>query len=429
MKVLVIGSGGREHALVWKVRESPGVEKIWCAPGNGGIAAEAECVALDSGDVGGLLAFAEKTRPDLTVVGPEMPLVNGICDAFRARNFPIVGPSQIAAQLEGSKIFSKEFLLRHKIPTARMYGALEDPDEATAALKEVRYPLVMKADGLCAGKGVLLAANENEAREFIDATMRRKELGPAGRKMLLEETLEGDELSFILLTDGERYASLVPTRDHKRIFDGNRGPNTGGMGAFSTDELLPDSLRRTITETIVEPTLHGLAADGIRYQGFLYIGLMITTDGPKVLEFNCRLGDPETQAIFARLDCDLAEILLDVAAKRFDPTKFRWKQGASVCVVMASEGYPGKYTSGNPITGLTNIARNTGVKILHAGTRLIGDVVVTNGGRVLGVTCAAPTLDAAVAAAYAGINSIKFEGMQFRRDIGTQTGLARSAGD
>jgi phosphoribosylamine--glycine ligase len=429
VKVLVIGSGGREHALVWKLRESERVEKIWCAPGNGGIAMEAECIAIDSGDVAGLVALAEKMRPDVTVVGPELPLVNGVADAFRARNLPVVGPSQIAAQLEGSKIFSKEFLLRHKIPTARMYGVFEDPGEAVAVLKEVDYPLVMKADGLCAGKGVLLAANEEEARDFIDAAMRKNELGPAGKKILLEETLEGQELSFIVVTDGERYASLVPTRDHKRIFDGNRGPNTGGMGAFSTDELLPDALRETITQTIVEPTLHGLAADGIRYQGFLYIGLMITASAPKVLEFNCRLGDPEAQAIMARLDCDLAEILMDLAVRRFDPSKFRWKPGASVCVVMASEGYPGKYPIGKPITGLTGAAKNSGVKVLHAGTKLVGDVVVTSGGRVLGVTCAASTLDAAVSSAYAAVGSIKFDGMQFRRDIGTQAGLAHSAGD
>jgi len=429
VKVLVIGSGGREHALVWKLRESPAVEKIWCAPGNGGIAADAECVSINPGDVNALIAFAEKMRPDLTVVGPELPLVNGVADAFRVRNLPIVGPSQIAAQLEGSKIFSKQFLLRHNIPTAEMVGAFENPDDAAAALKGVRYPLVMKADGLCAGKGVLLAADEREALAFIDSTMRKQELGPAGRKLLLEETLEGDEISFIIAVDGERYAPLIPTRDHKRIFDGNRGPNTGGMGAFSTDDLLSAQLRDAITQTIVEPTLRGLSADGIRYQGFLFIGLMITSEGPQVLEFNCRLGDPETQAILARLDCDLAEILSDLASRRFDPAKFRWKSGASVCVVLASQGYPGPIQSGKPISGLTGLTGNTGVKLLHAGTRLVGDVLVAAGGRVLGVTAVAPTLDAAVSFAYSAVNQIKFDGMQFRRDIGTQAGIAHSAGD
>ena len=429
MNVFVIGGGGREHALVWKLRESPLVEKVWCAPGNAGIAAEAECVAIDPGDVSALTAFAEKIRPDLTVVGPELPLVNGVADAFRACNLPVVGPSQIAAQLEGSKIFSKEFLLRHQIPTAKMFGILMSPEDADLALREVRYPLVMKADGLCAGKGVLLAANESEAREFIDMAMRRNELGAAGKKILLEETLEGEELSFIIVTDGERYAPLAPTRDHKRIFDGNRGPNSGGMGAFSIDDLLPESLRKTITETIVEPTLRGLSADGIRYQGFLYIGLMITSDGPKVLEFNCRLGDPETQAIMARLDCDLAEVLSDVASKRFDPGKFLWKPGAGVCVVLASEGYPGKYAVGKPISGLTGIAVYSGVKVLHAGTKLVGDVAVTSGGRVLGVTGYSSSLESAVSIAYSAVASIRFEGMQYRKDIGTQTGLAHSAGD
>ncbi len=429
MKVLVIGSGGREHALVWKLRESPRVEKIWCAPGNGGIAAEAECIAIDPGDVTGLVALAEKLRPDLTVVGPELPLVNGLADAFRARNLPVVGPSQIAAQLEGSKIFSKQFLLRHNIPTAAIVGVFENPEEAVAALKDARYPLVMKADGLCAGKGVLLAADENEALAFIDSTMRRQKFGPAGRKLLVEETLQGEEISFIIAVDGERYAPLVPTRDHKRIRDGNRGANTGGMGAFSSDDLLPAQLRETIIKTIVEPTLRGLSEDGIRYQGFLFIGLMITSEDPKVLEFNCRLGDPETQAIFARLDCDLADILADLASRRFDPAKFRWKSGASVCVVMASEGYPGKIQSGKPISGLTSVEDNIGVKVLHAGTRLVGDVLVTSGGRVLGITAAAPTLESAVAAAYGAVNQIKFDGMQFRRDIGTQAGFAHSAGD
>src|SRR5262249_29481235 len=341
----------------------------------------------------------------------------------------IVGPSQLAAQLEGSKIFSKEFLLRHQIPTAKMYGILTSPEDADIALREVRYPLVMKADGLCAGKGVLLAANETEAGEFIDMALRRNELGAAGKKILLEETLEGDELSFILVTDGEHYAPLVPTRDHKRVFDGNRGPNTGGMGAFSIDALLPDSLRIAIVETIVEPTLRGLSADGIRYQGFLYVGLMITPEGPKVLEFNCRLGDPETQAIMARLDCDLAEILSDVASKRFDPTKLRWEPGASVCVVIASEGYPGKYAVGKPVSGLTSISENLGVKILHAGTKLVGDVVVTAGGRVLGIAARADSLESAVSSAYTAVSSIRFDGMQYRKDIGTQAGLARSAGE
>jgi phosphoribosylamine--glycine ligase len=259
--------------------------------------------------------------------------------------------------------------------------------------------------------------------------MEKNELGPAGRRILLEETLEGEELSFIILTDGKRYAPLVPTRDHKRVFDGNQGPNTGGMGAYSTDELLPDSLRETIRSTIVEPTLQGLAADGIRYQGFLYIGLMLTNSGPKVLEFNCRLGDPETQAILARLDFDLADILDDVAKERLDPSKLRWKPGASTCVVLTSGGYPGKFENGKRIDGLTAAGNTSGVKILHAGTKLAGDGVVTNGGRVLGVTAAATSLKAALASAYEAVSRIHFEGMHYRKDIGAHTTRLKAAGD
>ena len=263
MKILVLGGGGREHALVWKLNQSPRVEKIWCAPGNGGIAAEAECVAIEAGDVGAIVALAGKIQPDLTIVGPELPLVNGLADAFRQRNWAVVGPSQQAAQLEGSKVFSKEFLKRHGIPTAKMYGTYDSPTAVYRALSSVAWPVVIKADGLCAGKGVFLAPDFAAAKAFVERVMEKNELGPGGKRILLEETLEGEELSFIILTDGNRYAPLVPTRDHKRVFDGNQGPNTGGMGAYSTDELLPENLRETIRSTIVEPTLRGLAADGI----------------------------------------------------------------------------------------------------------------------------------------------------------------------
>ncbi len=429
MKIFVLGGGGREHALVWKLKQSPLVEKIWCAPGNGGIAAEAECVAIDAADVGAIVALAEKVQPDLTIVGPELPLVNGLTDAFRQRNWAIVGPSQQAAQLEGSKIFSKQFLARHGIPTAKMYGTYDSPADVYGALSSVAWPVVMKADGLCAGKGVLLAPDFAAAKDFVERVMEKNELGPGGKSIILEETLKGEELSFIILTDGNCYAPLVPTRDHKRVFDGNQGPNTGGMGAYSTDELLPDELRETIRSTIVEPTLRGLAADGIRYQGFLYIGLMLTASGPKVLEFNCRLGDPEAQAILARLDFDLAEVLNDVAAGRLDPSKIRWKPGASVCVVLTSGGYPGKFENGKRIGGLTTAEQITGVKVLHAGTKLAGEAVVTNGGRVLGVTAAAATLDAALASAYEAASRIHFEGMHYRKDIGAHSNRLKVSGD
>src|SRR5215475_3422499 len=343
MKVLVIGAGGREYALVWKLRLSEGVERVWCAPGNGGIAADGECIAADMDDIAGLVKLGEKLGPDLTVVGPELPLVNGVVDAFKSRGWAIIGPNRQAAQLEGSKVFTKEFLVRHGIPTAAMYGGYDSAEEAYRALGEVKCPVVIKADGLCAGKGVLVARDAAEARDFIARAMENNEFGSGGKRLMFEEGLAGDELSFILLTDGQRYASLVPTRDHKRVFDNNEGPNTGGMGAYSSDALLPDSLREVLTTKIVEPTLLGLKSDGIRYQGFLYVGLMLTKDGPKVLEFNCRLGDPETQAILARIDFDLADVLNDVAKGMLNPDRLKWSPGASACVVLASGGYPAKF--------------------------------------------------------------------------------------
>jgi phosphoribosylamine--glycine ligase len=429
MKILVIGGGGREHALVWKLRTSARVAKLWCTPGNGGIAAEAECVPADPGDVAGVVALAEKLGPDLTVVGPELPLVNGVVDAFERRKWAIIGPTQQAAQLEGSKVFTKEFLARHAIPTAGMYGAFDSPESAYQALEQVKWPLVIKADGLCAGKGVLVATNSAEAREFIARAMEKNEFGPGGKRLMFEEGLAGNELSFILLADGERYAPLVPTRDHKRVFDSNEGPNTGGMGAYSSDALLPRALREVITTKIVEPTLRGLKAEGIRYQGFLYVGLMLTKDGPKVLEFNCRLGDPETQAILARIDFDLADVLEDVAKGDLPPEKLKWKPGASACVVMASGGYPGKFENGKEIRGLDEAAKLADVKVLHAGTKRVGEKFVTNGGRVLGVTATGNSLDEALQKAYAAAGTIQFDGMHYRRDIGRHGRQSSAAGD
>jgi phosphoribosylamine--glycine ligase len=423
MKILVVGGGGREHALVWKLAQSDQVEKIWCIPGNGGIAAEAECVAGDPGDVTLISELTQKLQPDVTLVGPELPLVHGIADVFNARKWPIVAPSRQAAQLEGSKIFSKEFLERHGLPTARRLGTYEAASEAYAALDHVSWPLIIKADGLCAGKGVLVAKDLAEARDFIERTLEKSELGAGGKRLLFEETLEGEELSFILLTDGHRYAPMVPTRDHKRAYDGNQGPNTGGMGAYSTDALLPPKLREIVLRTIVEPTLHGLEADGIRYQGFLYLGLMLTAAGPKILEFNCRLGDPEAQAIVARMDFDFAEVVANVAAGQLEPAKLKWRPGASVCLVLASGGYPGKFEAGKTIAGLAAAERVPQVKVLHAGTarqaRTEGGVsIVTTGGRVLGVTATGPSLDEALTSAYEAAAEIRFDGMHYRKDIG-----------
>ncbi|HWW17125.1 MAG TPA: phosphoribosylamine--glycine ligase [Candidatus Saccharimonadales bacterium] len=429
MKVLVIGGGGREHSLVWKLMQSPQVEKVWCAPGNGGIEAEAECVPVDTADVPALVAITERLGPDLTIVGPELPLVNGIGDAFRDRGWPIVAPSRRAAQLEGSKVFAKEFLRRHGIPTAEMYGAFDSVESAVSALSGLEWPVVIKADGLCAGKGVFVAQDAPSAEEFIRRAMDQNEFGAGGRRLLLEEALEGEELSFIIVTDGQRHAPLVPTRDHKRVSDGNHGPNTGGMGAYSTDDLLPAKLRQQVVDSIVEPTLRGLASDGILYQGFLYIGLMLTSAGPKVLEFNCRLGDPETQAIVARMDFDLAQVLGELAAGTLEPARLKWKPGASVCVVMAAGGYPGRFTSGKRIEGLTDAELVKGVNVFHAGTRSREGSIVTSGGRVLGVTAAAASIEAAVAMAYEAAGKIRFEGMHYRKDIGAQAGRVHAAGD
>jgi phosphoribosylamine---glycine ligase len=428
MKILVIGGGGREHALVWKLKQSPRVEHIWCAPGNAGIAQEAECVAADPGDVPGIVELAAKLAPDLTVVGPELPLINGIADAFAAKGWPIVAPSRQAAQLEGSKIFTKQFLQRHGIPTPKMIGTFESSREAIAALDHVSWPLVIKADGLCAGKGVLIAPDRAAATEFLEGALDRNELGSGGHKVLLEEAIAGNELSYIVLVDGEKYVPLVPTRDHKRAFDGDRGPNTGGMGAYSTDDLLSSAMRNTIVEQIIDPTMRGLKSDGVAYQGFLYFGLMLTQTGPQVLEFNCRLGDPETQAIMARVDFDLAETLMNAAQGRLDNSKLKWKSGASVCVVAASGGYPGKFASGKVILGLTDLSSDTGVKVLHAGTKQVEKSIVTAGGRVLGVTASCASLEAALAKVYSAIDQIKFEGMHFRRDIGASSKRVDVAG-
>ncbi len=319
MKILVIGGGGREHALAWCLRRSASVEKVWCAPGNAGIAQDAQCVPADTADTSGLAELAARLGADLTVVGPEQPLVLGIADEFSRRGLRLVGPSQQCAQLEGSKVFAKRFLDRHRIPTARMYAICESAGDAYRALESVEWPVVMKADGLCGGKGVLVTGSRDEARAFVESVMEKRTLGDGGQNMLLEEALQGLELSLIVLADGKRFVPLVPARDHKRALDHDQGPNTGGMGAYSTDSIISAELERQILDTIVRPTFDGLSADGLNYQGFLYFGLMLTPEGPKVLEFNCRLGDPETQAIVARIDFDLAEAL-DAAATEGDLT-------------------------------------------------------------------------------------------------------------
>jgi len=425
VKILVVGGGGREHALIWRLRQSPEVEKIWCAPGNGGIANDAECVPASADDVGGLVSLAEQLKPDLTVVGPEAPLVAGVRNKFECRGMRLLGPSQRDARLEGSKIYAKEFMDRYGIPTATLYGDFESPTEAVRALDAVDWPVVIKADGLCGGKGVLVAETRAEAEAFIRRLMQKRELGHGGSRVLLEHALKGEELSFIVLTDGRSFLPMAPTRDHKRAFDGDCGPNTGGMGAYTTDGMITPELESAIVDDIVCPTIAGLSEEGIPYAGFLYFGLMLTADGPMVLEYNCRLGDPETQPILMRMDFDLAAAFDAVASHKLNTLKPAWKAGASVCVVMASGGYPESFETGKTITGLAEAAALPDVAVYHAGTRREGDDVVTSGGRVLGVTATAATLDQAVHKAYEAVGKIQFDGAQYRTDIGVK-GAIRS---
>ncbi len=424
MKILVIGSGGREHALVWKLAQSPSVEKIWCAPGNAGIANEAECFSLDLSDVRAASDLAAKLSPDLTIVGPETPLVQGIADEFAARGLTLLGPSKSAAQLEGSKIFAKKFMERHGIPTAAVYGIYEQAIDAYTDLCSVDWPLVIKADGLAAGKGVLVTSSPDEATAFIDRVMERKEFGEAGRRVLLEEGLQGEELSFIILTDGKNLVRMAPTRDYKRAYDGDQGPNTGGMGAYSTDDLLPAELEKKIVETIVQPTLAGLEKDGTPYRGFLYFGLMLTPQGPKVLEFNCRLGDPETQAIMMRVDFDFAQACMAAARGELGGFQAQWAPAASVCVVLASKGYPEKPEAGQAISGLNADGRvgTKGVVAFHAGVRHSGPAgYYTSGGRVLGIAASGSELESCRASVYSVCSSVGFSGLHFRTDIAGPT--------
>ncbi len=429
MRILVLGSGGREHALVWKLRQSPRVERLWCVPGNGGIAQHAECVEGRLDDVAGLAALAERLRPDLTVVGPELPLVLGVVDEFVRRGLRIIGPTKQAAQLEGSKVFAKEFMQRHGIPTALAYGVYDSPGDAYTALCAVDWPVVIKADGLCGGKGVLVASTPDEATAFLARLMEDHEFGPAGERVLMEEVLLGQELSYIVLTDGESILPMVPTRDHKRAHDGDRGPNTGGMGAFSADGMISPELDEEIRTTIVAPTIAGMAAEGYPYRGFLYFGLMLTDEGPRVLEFNCRLGDPEAEAILPRMDLDLAETLLAVAEGKLGSVQPMWKPGASVCVVLASGGYPGKFETGKKIEGLPDTNGATDVVVFHAGTRRDGTDYYTSSGRVLAVTATAISLPDAVSRCYQAVSKLRFEGMHFRRDIAAGALPSVAAGD
>ena len=424
MKIFVIGSGGREHALVWKLAQSPHAARMWCAPGNAGIAGErlvkngapVECVPVSAEDLGPLLDFARRERPDLTVVGPDNPLAAGIVDLFQAAGFKIWGPNRKAAQFEASKAFSQDFMERHGIPTAKS-GTFDEPAAARKFASSLAGRCAVKADGLALGKGVLLTTSVSEAEQAIDEIMVDKAFGAAGHRVVIQELLEGMEISLHALCDG-KVAKLFPTaQDHKRALDGDAGLNTGGMGTYSPAPFLTDAQLVEVGAAVLQPWLRGCAADGIDFRGLIYPGVMLTKNGPKVLEFNARFGDPETQVYLTRLESDLVELMLASCEGRLAKTELKWSAHASVCVVMASGGYPGSYPKGKVITGIEAADALPGTKVFHAGTALKEGQAVTNGGRVLGVTAWRPTLPEARDAAYAAVEKIRFEGAQFRRDI------------
>jgi phosphoribosylamine---glycine ligase len=417
MKVLILGSGGREHALAWAVKRSPRVTEVVCAPGNGGIAQVARCVPVDLKDVGAMVRLAEAERPGLIIVGPELPLSVGVVDAMQQRGLRVFGPTRAAARLESSKGFAKQFMKRNKIPTAN-YAVCTSAAEFEKAVEMFHAPIVVKADGLAAGKGVLICQSRNTALEAAHGLFTGALLGTAEQQVVIEEFLEGEEVSFLCLSDGKNVAPLVPAQDHKRIGEGDTGPNTGGMGVYSTDSILEPGMTEWILHHIAEPTVRGMAEEGTPFVGVLYCGLMMTARGPEVLEYNARFGDPETQAILMRLESDLVDALDACIDGRLDPTELRWSPGASACVVASSSGYPGSYKTGLVISGLGTAGLVPGVQVFHSGTAHLEDRMVTTGGRVLGVTATGDSLQQALDRAYQALGEIQFEGIYFRRDIG-----------
>jgi len=421
MNILVIGSGGREHAIIWKLHQSPRVKTIFCVPGNAGIEQFATLVQLKPTDIKGLLKFAKGKKIDLTVVGSEQPLVEGLVDAFEENGLKVFGPSKSAAQLEGSKVFSKDFMRRYHIPTARYRNFTSaEYDTAKKYISTIDPPMVLKADGLAAGKGVIICKSRQEALIALDEIVLQKTFGNAGNKIVIEEFLVGEEASIFVLTDGERFVTLSSAQDHKRILDGDLGKNTGGMGAYAPAPVVTEDIRQHVIRKVIYPTLNGMKQEGFPYRGCLYIGLMITADGIKVLEYNCRFGDPETQVVVPLIDGDLAEIFLSIAEHRLDPSKVKLHQATAVCVVMASQGYPDKYQSGKQIYGLENNKMEDGIMVFHAGTRKDAGVIVTSGGRVLGVTAIGfnDELDQTIRNAYNAVGKITFDGAYYRSDIG-----------
>ena len=419
MQILLIGGGGREHALAWKLAQSAQVEKIWAAPGNPGIAAveKCECVELNLNDLDAVADFAEEHGIDLTVVGPEATLVAGIADIFASRGLAVFGPSKAAAQLEGSKAFAKNIMAKYDIPTA-FFKVCEDIETAKAYVKEKGAPIVIKADGLAAGKGVVVAMTEAEALEAIDEMMgEQHKFGGAGARVVIEEFMQGEEASLLAFTDGEHIVPMIASQDHKRAFDGDKGPNTGGMGTYAPAPVLTDILRLRAVEKILKPIVAAMKAEGMPYKGCLYAGLMVCGDEVKVVEFNCRFGDPETQVVLPLLDGDLAEIMLACATGGLDKVDIGWKDKATVCVVLASGGYPESYKNGYPISGLDKAGALPDTVVFHAGTKISDGSVVTAGGRVLGVTASGKDIAEAQERAYKAVSLISFTDMQYRKDI------------
>jgi len=416
MDVLVLGSGGREHAIIWKLRQSPRITKLYCAPGNGGISADAECIAVDLKSLDSIIQLADRVNPELTIVGPELPLTVGVVDEFQRRGRRVFGPTKAAAQLESSKSFAKEFMQRHRIPTAH-YAICTQRDDLKSALAHFHTPIVVKADGLAAGKGVVIAQSKDEALQIAEEMLSGKMLGAAGARVVLEEFLQGEELSFLVMSDGERVAPLVESQDHKRVFDHDKGPNTGGMGAYSTDQIIDAQMREWLLTHIAKPVVAGMKAEGAEYRGILYCGIMMTARGPMVLEFNCRFGDPETQPTMMRMESDLLDAIEASIDGRVSEGDFRWMPQPAVCVVMSSGGYPGSYEMGMHITGIEDADRMYGVKVFHAGTNRRDGGYYTSGGRVLGVTAHGRDLPEAVSRAYDAVMKIRFDGMHYRKDI------------
>jgi phosphoribosylamine--glycine ligase len=416
MKILVIGSGGREHTLVWKISQSPKVSKIFCAPGNAGISHLAQCVDIGEDNMVGLANFAQKMKIDLTIVGPELPLSRGIVDEFDKLGLKIFGPNQKATQIESSKVFSKYLMKKYNIPSAS-YAVFQDIKKAFDYVKQQAFPLVIKADGLAAGKGVFIVQGIKQAKEALDSLMKKKIFGDAGEYVVIEEFLEGEEISVLAFSDGKTIVPMVSSQDHKKIFNQDKGPNTGGMGAYSPVPFYNDLSRKIVLQKILKPTIEGLKTEGREYKGVLYAGLILTKEGPKVLEFNARFGDPETQVVLPRLETDLIEIFNAVIEGNLHKINLKWKDNAVVCVVIASGGYPGKYQKGKVIGGLKSLAEMKNIIAFHAGTKFQDGKVVSSGGRVLGITAWADTIFKAKEKAYEGVEKIYFEEMYYRKDI------------